>query len=331
MPSLSKKRIESLFKNFLGKTIAVVGDLMLDRYIWGSVHRISPEAPVPIVDVESESARLGGAANVANNLKSLGGIPLLVGVIGNDNSGKLLKDTMREMGFSEDGIVKDDSRPTTVKTRVIAHHQHVVRIDRESRNDISSLIEEKILFSLRRHLNNVDAIILEDYNKGVMTSSLIEKIVQLANANKKIISVDPKSMNFFAYKNVTVFKPNKKETEEALGIKIISDADVERAGTLLLKKLNAKNILLTRSEKGMTLFTHNGTIEHIPTKAQKVADVSGAGDTVVSALTLALASGATIEESAVLANHAGGIVVGEVGIIPVSKEALRQALLNDIP
>jgi len=330
MQSISRKRIDVLLKNFVGKTIAVIGDLMLDRYIWGSVNRISPEAPVPVVDVESESARLGGAANVANNIKSLGANPFLVGVIGNDNSGKILRDTIGDLGFSIDGLVKDDTRPTTVKTRVIAHDQHVVRIDREYRNSISSVVEEKLLFVLRRNLNNIDAIILEDYNKGVMTESFISKIIALADTHKKIVTVDPKSKNFFAYKNVTVFKPNKRETEQALGIHTTTQEDIEAAGKLLMEKLKAKNVLLTRSEKGMSLFSDDGTVTHIPTKAQKVVDVSGAGDTVISALTLALSSGATIQEAAILANSAGGIVVGEVGVVPISKEALRQSLLNEI-
>ncbi|MEK7263794.1 MAG: D-glycero-beta-D-manno-heptose-7-phosphate kinase [Bacteroidota bacterium] len=329
MKTIAKDRIEILFKNFLGKTIAVVGDLMLDRYIWGNVSRISPEAPVPVIDVASESARLGGAANVANNIKSLGAVPLLVGVIGDDNSGKLLRKTIEEMGFSTSGIVKDEERPTTVKTRVIAHNQHVVRIDRESRKDISSVIEEKLLFTLRRQMKNISAIILEDYNKGVITEHLITEIVKLAREHNTIITVDPKAKNFFTYNNVTVFKPNRKETEDALGISLESEGSVVKAGNTLLEKLHAKNILLTRSEKGMTLFAADGSITHIPTKARKVADVSGAGDTVIATLTLALASGATIHEAAVLANHAGGIVCGEVGIIPISKEGLKQSLLNE--
>ncbi|MBS4029062.1 MAG: D-glycero-beta-D-manno-heptose-7-phosphate kinase, partial [Ignavibacteriales bacterium] len=311
-------------------TIAVIGDLMLDRYIWGNVTRISPEAPVPVVDVESESARLGGAANVANNIKSLGGNPFLVGVIGDDNSGKILRDTIKNFGFSTDGLVKDESRPTTVKTRVIAHEQHVVRIDRESRQNISGVVEEKILFVLRRHIKSIDAIVLEDYNKGVMTESLIEKVVSLANTHKKIVTVDPKSKNFFSYNNITVFKPNRKETEEALQLKLTTEKETEIAGKMLLQRLHADHILLTRSEKGMSLFSKDGAIEHIPTKARKVADVSGAGDTVISTLTLALASGATIQESAIIANFAGGIVVGEVGVVPISKEALRQELLNEL-
>jgi rfaE bifunctional protein kinase chain/domain len=329
MKTIAKDRIEILFKNLLGKTIAVVGDLMLDRYIWGNVSRISPEAPVPVIDVASESARLGGAANVANNIKSLGAVPLLVGVIGDDNSGKLLRQTIEEMGFSTSGIVKDEERSTTVKTRVIAHNQHVVRIDRESRSDISSVIEEKLLFTMRRQMKNIDAIILEDYNKGVITEHLITEIVKLAHEHNTIVTVDPKAKNFFTYNNVTVFKPNRKETEDALGINLESEANVVQAGKTLLEKLHAKNILLTRSEKGMTLFASDGSINHIPTKARKVADVSGAGDTVIATLTLALASGATIHEAAILANHAGGIVCGEVGIVPISKEGLKHAVLNE--
>ena len=311
------------------KRIAVVGDLMLDRYIWGSVSRISPEAPVPVVDMEQEQARLGGAANVAKNIKSLGGDPLLTSVIGNDNSGKLLLEILRESTFAADGIITDSSRPTTVKTRVIAHNQHVVRIDREQKSDISNIIQEKLLDVLRQNINTVDGIIIEDYNKGVVVKSLIQQLISLANKHNKIITVDPKFNNFFEYKNVTVFKPNRKEAEEVMGARLRTEEDVIKAGRTLLEKIHAKNVLLTRGEHGMSLFESNGEISHVPTKALNVADVSGAGDTVISTLTLALASGATIKEASALANFAGGVVCGYVGIVPIDTEELRHAVLND--
>jgi len=312
-----------------GKRIAVAGDLMLDRYIWGSVSRISPEAPVPVVDMEQEQARLGGAANVAKNIKSLGGEPLLLGVIGDDNSGKQLFDVVRENKFSVEGIVMDNTRPTTVKTRVIAHSQHVVRIDREQKADISYTIQEKLLDVVRKEIDSIDGIIIEDYNKGVVVKNLITQLIAIAARNNKIITVDPKFNNFFEYKNVTAIKPNRKEAEEAMGIRLKTDEDLLAAGKTLMEKLQAKNVLLTRGEHGMSLFESNGNISHMPTKALNVADVSGAGDTVISTLTMALSSGATIKEAATLANFAGGIVCGYVGIVPIDPDELKGTILHD--
>ena|SRR5260221_255957 len=196
MIHIPEQRLTELLSKMNGRRIAVIGDLMLDRYFWGSVSRISPEAPVPVLDLETEQARLGGAANVAQNIKSLGGEPLLVGVIGADNSGNQLFGIIKEHGFSADGIVIDGTRPTTVKTRVIAHNQHVIRIDRESKTDISHIIQNKIMAVLSRHIDSLDGIILEDYNKGVIVKSLIKQIVDLANENGKTITVDPKFKNF---------------------------------------------------------------------------------------------------------------------------------------
>lgn len=328
MVLLTETRVDELFHLMEGKRIAVVGDLMLDRYIWGSVSRISPEAPVPVIDMENEQARLGGAANVAKNIKSLGGEPLLVGVIGSDNSGKQLFEIIRESQFSPEGVVIDPSRPTTVKTRVIAHSQHVVRIDRELKTDISHIIQEKVLGVLRSNIDALDGIILEDYNKGVIVENLIRQIIQLANEHGKIVTVDPKFNNFFEYKNVTVFKPNRKEAESVIGARMKNQEDIHKTGQLLLKKLHARNVLLTLGENGMALFEADGSVSHVPTWARKVADVSGAGDTVISSLTMALAAQASIREAATLANYAGGIVCGYVGIVPINKAELRSFILE---
>ncbi|MFZ4619594.1 MAG: D-glycero-beta-D-manno-heptose-7-phosphate kinase [Bacteroidota bacterium] len=325
---MTPNRIEELLKNITAKRIAVVGDVMIDRYIWGTVHRISPEAPVPVVEVESESSRLGGAANVANNITSLGARSLLIGVVGNDMSGKDFSSILEQQKTSSDGIVIDPSRPTTVKTRVIAHQQHVVRIDSEEKKDVDQAIQSKIMQVLESNIASLDGIIIEDYNKGVVTKDLIVGIIALANKHSKIITIDPKYNHFFEYKNVTVFKPNKKETEEALGKKLKTEEDVIAAGKALLERLNAENVLLTRSEKGMSLFERNGTVTHIPTFARTVADVSGAGDTVIATLTAMLASGGTIAEAALLANIAGGIVCGEVGIIPIEPSVLRKTVME---
>jgi rfaE bifunctional protein kinase chain/domain len=327
--SFESSRLAALFEAFEGKRIAVVGDLMLDRYYWGTVNRISPEAPVPVVEVDEESTRLGGAANVANNIASLGGTPFLVGVIGSDDGGILLRKTVESQGFSPDGLVTDTGRPTTVKTRVIAHSQHVVRIDQEVKSDIGAAVQQRVIEVLTSHLSSIDAIILEDYNKGVMTSGLIRTVIELARTHGRIVTVDPKFNNFFEYRQATVFKPNRKETEEALGVRLGSMADVEAAGRSLLGRLEAENVLMTLGERGMALFERSGEVSIVPTHARHVADVSGAGDTVVSTLTIALAAGARTKEAAALANHAGGIVCGEVGIVPINKQALYEAVLND--
>ena len=329
MVSISEKRLNELLSGLNRKRIAVVGDLMLDRYIWGSVNRISPEAPVPVVDMETEQARLGGAANVAKNIKSLGGEPILIGVIGDDNSGKQLFEIVQGSKFPVEGIVVDNSRPTTVKTRVIANNQHVVRIDREQKADISPEIQERLLEIVRKFIGSIDGIIIEDYNKGVVVKNLISQIITLALKHNKIITVDPKFNNFFEYKNVTVVKPNRKETEEVLGTRLKSDKDIINAGKSLLQKLGAKNILLTLGERGMSLFESNGKNSSMPTKALNVADVSGAGDTVISTLTMALAAGADILEASYLANYAGGIVCEEVGIVPIELDKLFNTVLKE--
>jgi len=324
----SETRIKKLFEQFSGKRIGVVGDLMLDRYYWGSISRISPEAPVPVVEVESQSTRLGGAANVANNIASLGGIPLMIGVIGDDSGGKRLRSIVEEAGFPTAGLVIDKSRPTTTKTRVIAHSQHVVRIDQEVKNDVGKEILAKILDTLRAELSTLDAIILEDYNKGVVVKNLIREISALARKAGKTVTVDPKFHNFFEYTNVTVFKPNRKETEEALGRRLTDVRSIEEAGWDLVKRLETDNVLLTLGEKGMSLFERGGDVTHVETRAQHVADVSGAGDTVISTLTMAIVAGATVKEASALANHAGGVVCGEVGIVPIQRDALLNAVLE---
>jgi len=258
--TFSVKRLQELFEKLKGKRIAVVGDLMLDRYYWGAITRISPEAPVPVVEVGSESTRLGGAANVANNIASLGGIPVLIGVVGNDSSGNELRTLIGKSGFPDNGVVVDSARPTTVKTRVIAHNQHVVRIDQEVKEEVNGTVQSKIVDSLRKSIGSLDGVILEDYNKGVLTKKLIPEIIALARANNTIITVDPKVNNFFEYKNVTVFKPNRKETEEALGRRVTDQASVAQACRQMVERLEAENVLLTLGEEGMSLFERTGTM-----------------------------------------------------------------------
>lgn len=328
MVTFTEQRIKELLKNFLNKRIAVVGDLMVDSYYWGTVSRVSPEAPVPVVDVVSESTRLGGAANVANNIQTLGGEPVLIGLIGDDHPGEMFLNILKDRNLSVDGIVTDTSRPTTIKTRVIAHGQHVVRIDNESKVNCPDRLQHRIIDAVKYSIHQIDGIILEDYNKGVITKEIIHEIITVARKYDKIVTVDPKYNNFFEYKNVTVFKPNKRETEEALGSRLRSDDDVIHAGERMLKTLQAENVLLTRGEEGLTLFEKSGEISHMKSLATNIQDVSGAGDTVISTLTMALVSGATVREAAALANCAASVVVGAVGIVPIQPEELLASALH---
>jgi rfaE bifunctional protein kinase chain/domain len=329
MINISERRLKQLKNNFKGKRIAIIGDMMLDIYFWGEVKRISPEAPVPVLEVENEFYRFGGAANVALNISSLNGIAEPIGIIGYDNYGTIFNSLLSEQKISHHGIIEDDNRPTTAKTRVIADSQHIVRIDKESKETISKNIQNKLLGYLKSIINSLDGIILQDYNKGVLSSSLIAEVIELANKNKKLVTVDPKFNNFYEYKNVTVFKPNRKEAEDILGVKIKTDADISFAGNTLLKKLNVKNVLLTLGEDGIAVFEKGKQEKRMPTKARKVADVSGAGDTVIATLTMALAAGANIYEASYLANYAGGIVCEEVGIIPIEIDKLFDTVTRE--
>jgi len=322
MISIPVQRMNELKKIFKGINVAVIGDMMLDCYFQGDVKRISPEAPVPVVEIGKEFYRFGGAANVALNISRLGGNPLPIGVIGYDNEGTIFNSLINESNIIAEGIFVDETRPTTSKTRVIAHNQHVIRIDKESKDYLDKKLEGKILKYLEMHSDKLNAIILEDYNKGVLSASLIEKIILLAKSKKIIVTVDPKFNNFFSFKDVTVFKPNRKEAEDVLGMKIRTDQDISAAGTKILQRINSQYVLLTLGEGGIAVFEKDKTERRMPTKARKVADVSGAGDTVISTLTMALAAGADIIEASYLANYAGGIVCEEIGIVPIELDRL---------
>ena len=330
MNKLSQERLLELENSFKNFNVAIIGDMMLDGYLWGDVKRISPEAPVPIVEIDNEFFRFGGAANVALNISELGANAIPFGLLGNDDNASIFKDLVSKANMSADFLITDASRPTTTKTRVISADQQIVRIDKESKEKISDELEQTLFTSLKSNINNIDAIILEDYNKGVLSKTLISEIIELANKENKIISVDPKFENFFNYKNVTVFKPNLKETEDSFGIKISSKNDIEKIGFKLFEKLNSKYILLTLGADGMAIFENGKPMEIIPTKARKVLDVSGAGDTVISTLTISLLAGATISEATHLANYAGGLVCEEAGVVPIEKEKLFRHLFSEI-
>ncbi len=334
MLQLNPTQLEALSNAFQHARIAVVGDLMLDRYTFGSVSRISPEAPVPVLEIESEQARLGGAANVGHNILGLGATPLMLGVVGDDTSGLILKGIFTDLGFPLDGIITDPDRPTTVKTRVIAGSQQMLRMDHEVKHEISRETEDRLIAALSNNIDDLDGIILEDYNKGVVTKSVINRVIALGREFGKPVFVDPKAQNFFEYQQCTVFKPNKKEVEDALGMRLSDESDTTAAGLRLLEMLNADNILLTLGEKGMMLFERNphegDELFAIPTRARDVADVSGAGDTVIATLSVAMACGLSIREAAELANRAAGLVIEELGIVPIYREQLIQAVLEDM-
>ena len=328
MITISRKRLEKIFKTLQGKRILVIGDIMLDEYLVGSVTRISPEAPVPIIEIEEQHLNLGGAANVALNVSNLGCIPVLVGLIGTDAMGAAFKKLMHHKNLEVSAVIQHKSRPTTVKTRIIGHTQHIARVDREVNENIDENDEERVYRQLKKHLPQCSAVIFQDYNKGVLTPQVIERSINLARKHHLLITVDPKFHNFLHYKNVTVFKPNIKEAEEALAVKIRSAHDLRNACQKLMQKLTPDCLLLTRGASGMSLMEGRGEMIHIPTRVRKVADVSGAGDTVISTLTAALNGGASYAEAATIANYAAGIVCEEVGIVPIEKQKLIKACLG---
>lgn len=322
-----KERLQKLFSRFSEQSLLVIGDMMVDHYVWGNVSRISPEAPVPIVNVESESFRLGGAANVASNVMTLGARPIPVGVLGNDHAGQMLKQLFSEKGILVEGIVTDQARKTTLKTRVIAHHQHVVRTDREDRFGISPSIQRKIENFVRAQLPFVNGIILEDYNKGVLVPKLIHSIIEMAKEAGKPVFVDPKYEHFFEYQGVWLFKPNRKEAGERLGMHLTTEEALQKALEKLLERLACHAVLITLGEEGMIFQEQGKSPKRVPTRAMKVHDVSGAGDTVIATLAVALSAGADLEEGVTIANHAAGVVCEEVGVVPIDREVLFQRLI----
>ncbi len=325
--NISEESVRTYLAEAKSKKVAIIGDVMIDRYFWGKVTRVSPEAPVPVVDIEDETMHLGGAANVGFNLFSLGLKPILCGVIGNDNTGKRMMELCENEGIAPDALIVDDKRPTTVKTRVIGNNQQITRLDRESREIISTEIMEEIIRRISQH-SDISAIIFEDYNKGVIAPALIHRVHQYAAKNDIPIFVDPKKSFFFDYQGVYCFKPNRKEAQDALGFALDSAEAVEKAGKELLLRLQCENVLITLGEAGMRLFEKNGRISSVPTRARHVADVSGAGDTVIATLTAMVAGGASIQEAAAIANYAAGVVCEEPGIVSITPTQLLQAIIR---
>lgn len=317
--------MQSLFDQFNSLTILIIGDVMIDTYIWGNVERISPEAPVPIVSITKKESRLGGAANVALNVQALGATPLICSVIGDDLEGIEFQKLLADQNLSEEGILRIQDRPTTVKTRVIGHHQQMVRIDAETDKSISpketSLVFEKIKHIIEN--KTIDAIIFEDYDKGLITQELIQRTVELATQKEIITVVDPKKRNFLHYKNVTLFKPNLKELREGLKVDIDPKLshELEHAVDVLQKRLNAQMVMVTLSELGVYISSNEGK-KIMPAHIRDIADVSGAGDTVVATATLCLAAGLDAFKTVAIANLAGGLVCEHVGVVPIEKDQL---------
>lgn len=330
MTELGADRTREILAAVRTKRIMIIGDVMLDRYVWGRVSRVSPEAPVPVVEVDDEAVRLGGAANVAANVAALGADPLLIGLTGqNDAAARELNSLLNGYGLSTDGLIGDPDRCTTVKTRILAHHQHVVRADREDTGPADGEVAAGLIAAIQESVGEVDAVILQDYNKGTLSPAVIERALPVLIESGLPVTVDPKIDRFFDYHGVTVFKPNLKEVETALGVSLTDDESVAEAAFLLRRKLEADNVLITRGERGMTLLESDDSVVHVGTMARHVYDVSGAGDTVIATLTAALAAGADVREAATLSNYAAGVVVAEVGVIPIQPESLAAAVAED--
>lgn len=327
---MNQLRAQQIVNHFANQHIIVLGDLMLDQFIWGEVRRISPEAPVPVVEVKRESWHLGGAGNVVSNLRAMGATVTPIGLIGDDSAGTRLREEFATGLADISGLVVDPVRPTTLKTRIVAHSQQMLRADREDRTPISGAIEEQLLTAFTNALTNAAAVIISDYDKGLLTPRILQVAIQAAQAKAKPVCLDPKIKNFSHYRGVDVITPNQAEAERAANIEIVDEASLRAAATRIREMLACRNVLITRGEHGMSLLDEHDTLTNIPTVAREVYDVTGAGDTVIAALTLALIAGAQLHEAAIIANHAAGAVVGKVGTATVSPAELI-ASLADLP
>jgi len=329
-PAATRETLAARVRAMAGKTVLVVGDVILDRYLWGRATRVSPEAPVLVVDVERDELRLGGAANVAHNVRALGASPLLCGLLGSDSAAddcaRLLLDREVDPGS---GIVRDERRRTTLKTRIIAHQQQVLRADEESREPVSGGARDALWQRIEAALSRADAVVVSDYGKGVVTPELVERLLPEVARRGTPTAVDPKEENFFRYRGVTVITPNVAEASQAWGRRLRDSDALLEAGFGLRERLQSRSVLITRGEEGMSLFTEDGHT-HFATRAREVYDVTGAGDTVVAAMGAALAAGATLPEACVLANHAAGLVVAHVGTAVATRNELIGSL-EDLP
>jgi rfaE bifunctional protein kinase chain/domain len=327
---LSRARMESITSQIGRSRVLILGDVMLDEYLFGSVERISPEAPVPVVEIQSDKLLLGGAANVTANVRALDNVPILIGTIGEDDAAERVRRLLAERRVSSDYLVVDKSRRTTIKTRIIAHNQQVVRADREDRRDLDAAVEEEVYGRILKAIDTVQALVLSDYGKGVITLSLLERVIALCLQKGVFVAVDPKETRFWHYKKVSIITPNHHEAGFAAGRRIRTEADLVAVGNTLLEKLEARSILITRGPEGMSLFQRGSGPTHIPTFAREVFDVTGAGDTVISAFVSAVCAGADLVEAAIVSNAAAGYTVRQIGTATISRDQLKAELERNL-
>ena len=325
---MSNRRAFAIIENFSRSRVLVVGDIMADHFIWGKVSRISPEAPVPVVEVKKDHFTLGGCANVINNIFAMGGRVHLAGVVGSDETGRRLLSEFRNRGLDTGGIVVEAGRPTSLKTRIVAHGQQVVRFDREDRKPVEAKSIRKILSYIESLRDDLGALVVSDYSKGVVTRPLLEGIRKVIAGRPIFTCVDPKQRDFSVYQGFDIITPNHYEAGYAAGEEMQNGQDHIRVGMKLLQQYDFKALLMTRGEEGMSLFERNGRMKHtaFPAEAREVFDVTGAGDTVIGVLALSMAAGASFREAAYLANHAAGIVVGKAGTATATVDELKRSL-----
>jgi D-beta-D-heptose 7-phosphate kinase/D-beta-D-heptose 1-phosphate adenosyltransferase len=319
-------RARAILAAMRGRRVLVVGDVMLDEFLWGRVSRISPEAPVPVVEVTRESFHVGGAGNVAANVRGLGGEAVLLGLVGKDEAARRVREAVAAAGIEERLVESGTGRPTTVKTRVVAHHQQVVRADREDAAEIAGRDGATLRAGLREALRGADAVVVSDYQKGVVTEALLGELVPLARRRRLPVLLDPKRRHFGRYRGVSVITPNQLEAEQATGLRLSDERAVAEAGRRIIAALRCRAALVTRGEHGLSLFERGRPPLHVPATAREVFDVTGAGDTVIATLALAVAAGATLAEAAFLANAAAGVVVGKLGTAQATPDEVLAAL-----
>lgn len=328
LPEAQSERLLRAVKLFPECRILIVGDLMLDTFVWGEVRRISPEAPVPVVEVSEESQMLGGSANVAHNVASLGGQVIVAGVVGKDSAGRRIESLFRDLRVPTDGLLVENGRPTTTKTRVIARQQQVVRFDREWKRPLNKESTNRLMAFVKEQLPRVDAVIVSDYAKGVVSREFLDGLRTLLSGSSLPVIVDPKVQHLDYYHSFTMVTPNHHEAARMSGIEIHDAQSLMEAGRYLLDQLRCRTVLITRGKDGMSLFHQDGAVTHIPTVARRVFDVTGAGDTVIATIGLGIAAGLSADDAAILANLAAGVVVGEVGTAVITREELLRLVGN---
>ena len=326
MPELSRSRAEEILKRARDRRVVVLGDVMLDEFIWGDVTRISPEAPVPVVNIKRESMHLGGAANVLANITALGAAGNVIGVVGKDAAAERIRESLRQDGGvqTDNTLIADDKRPTTIKTRIIAHNQMVVRTDRERRGAVNGNVESQIVETVKQAMSNADALIISDYDKGVITPRILSEVLPSAYEKMPVL-IDPKIRNFDLYRPATLLTPNHHEALRVTNLEDDSDETLSSAARSIRERLRCDAVLITRGERGMVLLEGETDAVFVKTAAREVFDVTGAGDTVIATLAVALAGGASMTEAAVLANHAAGIVVGKLGTATAAAQEIIQS------